>query len=229
MTTRAVQIDPVTRSIRRTDRIRPESGRPDCSGESKAGLHHQKPIPADWFRFYFSDISLRSGEILTESGNISSNPVRFSLDLAKSHWILGKYCWNLENYRQNLGFLPDLCSFHRFLAVFSDLWLRPTRHHPLMVWTVQSDYSGGSAAGAFFSHSILASRFRVGHKPDPDRPMDSPNYYYHCNISNSSLPLIHFPKILLYCFTNFLDRPKNLIYIVVITFLFYPSFFFFNN
>ena len=157
---RAVQIDPVTRSIRRTDRMRPESGRPNCSGGSVAGLHHQKPIPANWFRFsspktwktrtdwkitrlrpkfpdsgdslqrirrrnpHFSDISLRSSEILTESGNISSNLVRFSLDLAKSHWILGKY-------RRNLGFLPDLCSFHHFLAVFSDLWLWPIRPPPV--------------------------------------------------------------------------------------------------
>ena len=47
----AVQIHPVTRSTRKTDRNRPESGRPDCSGGSAADLHHQKPIPADRFRF----------------------------------------------------------------------------------------------------------------------------------------------------------------------------------
>ena len=49
--TRAVQIDPVTRPTRRTDRIRPESGRLDCFGGSTAGLHYQKPILADRFRF----------------------------------------------------------------------------------------------------------------------------------------------------------------------------------
>ena len=48
---RAVQIHPVTRSTRKTDRNRPESGRPDCSGGSAADLHHQKPIPADRLRF----------------------------------------------------------------------------------------------------------------------------------------------------------------------------------
>ena len=47
---RAVQIDLVTRPTRRTDWTRPESDRPDCFGESVAGLHHQKPIPAGRFR-----------------------------------------------------------------------------------------------------------------------------------------------------------------------------------
>ena len=29
--------------------------------------------------------------------------------------------------------------------------------------------------GAFFSHPIPAGRFRVRHKPDSDRPVDSPS------------------------------------------------------
>ena len=28
-------------------------------------------------------------------------------------------------------------------------------------------------AGEFFQNSILSDQFRVGHKPDPDRPVDS--------------------------------------------------------
>ena len=43
-------------------------------------------IPVIFFPF-FGFISLRSDEILTGSGEISSNPVRFSPDLAKSHRI----------------------------------------------------------------------------------------------------------------------------------------------
>ena len=42
---------------------------------------------------------------------------------------------------------------------------------------VRSDSTGGfsrSAAGLEFLHPIWSGRLRVGHKPDPDRPVDSP-------------------------------------------------------
>ena len=48
---KAVQIDPNTRSIRRTDRIQLETSQPDYSGGSATGLHLQKLIPAGWFGF----------------------------------------------------------------------------------------------------------------------------------------------------------------------------------
>ena len=51
LTSWAVQIDSVTRSIRRTDRIQLESGQPDCSSRLAVGLHYQKLILAGRFRF----------------------------------------------------------------------------------------------------------------------------------------------------------------------------------
>ena len=51
---------------------------------------------------------------MTESGDISSNLVRFSPDLEKSHWILGKYHQNLENYHRNLGFFAGSMFFSSF-------------------------------------------------------------------------------------------------------------------
>ena len=92
---RAVQIDPVTRPTKRIDRIRPESDRPDCSGRSAAGLHYQKPIPADQFRFSSPKIRktrtdqnisklwpkfLYSGDSFPESGEETQIPVMFPLD-----------------------------------------------------------------------------------------------------------------------------------------------------
>ena len=44
-----------------------------------------------------------------------------------------------------------------------------------MFWTAWLDYSDRLAAGAFFLHLILTSRFQVGHKLDPDQSMDSPS------------------------------------------------------
>ena len=62
----------------------------------------------------FSDISCRSDEILTGSGQISTNPMRFPLDLAKSHRIR----W-------------DFLQIWVFLAIFSYQWHRST-HPPLV-------------------------------------------------------------------------------------------------
>ena len=66
------------------------------------------------------------------------DPVRFWLDLEKSNQIrrdfcriLGKSHRNLENYRRNLCLFAGSVFFHRFLVVFSDLWLRPTRPTPV--------------------------------------------------------------------------------------------------
>ena len=183
---RAVQIDPVTRSIRRIDRIRPESGRPDCSGGSAAGLHHQKPIPVDRFRFSspktrktrtdrkitrlrpkFSD----SGDSLQESGEETHisvifplDPVRFWPNLAISHqirWDFRRIWRNLTGSWENIAgiwkTITGIWVFCRICVLFTVFlpcsqmydsdW--PARH-PLMVWTVRSDYFGESAAGAFF-------------------------------------------------------------------------------
>ena len=161
---RAVQINLVTRPTRRTDQIRPESSRPDCSGGSAAGLHYQKLIPVD--RFRFSSLKTRktrtdrnisrlrpkfpySDDSFPESDEETQIPVMFPLDLVRfwtdqaiSHQIQWYVHQNLNGSQGNIAgiwkiiteiwvSLPDLCFFHRFLAVVSDLWLRPTRLPPV--------------------------------------------------------------------------------------------------
>ena len=117
---RAVQINPVTRPTRRTDQIRPESGWPDCSGKSVAGLHYQKPISVDRFRFSSpktrktrtdQNISrLRpkfpySGDSFPESDEETQIPVMFPLDLVRfwtdlaiSHQIQWYFHQNLTGF-----------------------------------------------------------------------------------------------------------------------------------
>ena len=130
--TRAVQIDPVTRPTRRTDRIRLESGRLDCFGGSTAGLHYQKPIPADRFRFSSPktwktrinrNISrLRpkcpfSGDSFPESGEETQipvmfllDPVRFWMDLAISHQIRWYFRQNLTRSGEISMYLKEISS-----------------------------------------------------------------------------------------------------------------------
>ena len=212
---RAVQIDPVTRPTKRTDRIRPESDRPDCSGRSAAGLHYQKPIPADRFRFsspkirktrtdqnisklwpkflYFGDSFPESGEETQIPVMFPLDPMRFWMDLAISHQIQWYFRQNLTGFGEISMDLKEISSEFgklslesRFLyrsCVFFIVFLPCSQiydsnrlaRHSLVVWTVWPDYSNGLAAGAFFSRPIPAGRFRVGHKPDSDRPVDNPN------------------------------------------------------
>ena len=115
------------------------------------------------------------------------DPVRFWTDLAISHQIQWYFHQNLTGSSEisidlreispESGFLCRICVFFTIFSLCSQIndSDRPA-HHPLIVWTVRPDYFGGSAAGAFFSHPIPAGQFQVGHKPDPDRPLDSPNH-----------------------------------------------------
>ena len=115
--TRAVQIDPITRPTRRTNQIRTEFGWPDYSGGSVAGLHYQKPIPADQFRFsspktrktrtnwnisrlqpkfpYSGDSFPEFGEETQIPVMFPLDPVRFWTDLAISHQIRWYFRQNL--------------------------------------------------------------------------------------------------------------------------------------
>ena len=63
---KAVQIDPNTRSTRRTDRIQLETSRPDYSGVLAPGLHLQKLISTG--RFGFSSRKTRTTERFLDSG-----------------------------------------------------------------------------------------------------------------------------------------------------------------
>ena len=120
LTSRAVQIDPITRSIRRTDRIRLESGRLDYSSGLAVGLHYQKPIlegrfwfssPKTWKTRTVQNISrlqpkfLDSGNSFPESDEKTQIPVispldpaRFWLNLSISHQIR----WDFRRIWRNL-------------------------------------------------------------------------------------------------------------------------------
>jgi len=116
----------------------PDSSQNFQNSAKKPKFRRKNPDSDDIFPDSGS-ISLRSDGILTGSGEISSNPVRFSPNLAKSHWIR----WD---FRRILFFPP----FSRHPESN-----QPARHL-LMFWTAQPDYSGGSATGAFFFHPILS-------------------------------------------------------------------------
>ena len=51
-----------------------------------------------------------------------------------------------------------------------------TDRRPLKVRSARSDQQCRSAAGWISGQPIWSGRFRVGHKPDPDRPVDSPSH-----------------------------------------------------
>ena len=77
-------LSPKTRKTR-TDRRKTQipARNPD-SGEKNSRIQRKKPISRPK-NPDSGDISRRSGEILTGSGEISSNPMRLPPDLAKSH------------------------------------------------------------------------------------------------------------------------------------------------
>ena len=118
-------------------------------------------------------ISRRSNKILMESSEISSNPVRLKPDLTKSH----RFWWDFRQIWVFLTFSRSFLAFF-FFAVFSDLWRRPTR--PSTHWSMirPTRLLRRSAASEFSQNSILSGRFRVGHKLDLDRPMDSPKHIF---------------------------------------------------
>ena len=93
----------------------PDSSQNFQNSAKKLKFQRKNPDSDDIFPDSGS-ISLRSDGILTESGEISSNPVRFSPNLAKSHWIR----WDFRR----------ICVFS---TVFSPSWIRPTHPPPVDV------------------------------------------------------------------------------------------------
>ena len=100
------------------------------------------------------------------------DPMRFWPDLAKSHRIRWDFCQIWQNLIESDEIFARSVFFPLFSRHPESDWLA---RHLLMFWTAWLDYSGRLAVGAFFLHLIPASRFQVGHKPDPDQPMDSPS------------------------------------------------------
>ena len=162
MRSRAVQIDLVTRPTRRTNQIRTEFGWPDYSGGSVAGLHYQKPIPTD--RFRFSSPKTRktrtnwnisrlqpkfpySGDSFPESGEETQipvmfplDPVRFWTDLAISHQIRWYFRQNLTGSAKSQWILGkyrrNLENYRRNLGFFAGfVFFSPFSHRVLRSMT----------------------------------------------------------------------------------------------
>ena len=133
---------------------------------SMAGLGLQNPKMAGWLAGFLSKTRRNPTESRSQhfpaklftSGEISAISTN-------SKKIRRKYHWNF------VDFVIKLPDFGRF----SDLQLQPNR--PLSVeGSIRPIRSTGqSAAGWISGQSILSGLFRVGHKPDLDRPVDKPN------------------------------------------------------
>ena len=101
-----------------------------------------------------SEISTRSGGNLTESSEISPDPVRSLPDLA--HFGLKSTI---------LAGFSTVDGFDRTDRVSGSKPTAPIR------------LSRRSVASQNVLHPSLAGQSRVGHKPDPDRPVDTPIHY----------------------------------------------------
>ena len=107
------------------------------------------------------------------------DPVRFWPDLAKPHWIQ----WDFRRIWRNLidsdeifvGFGFFSLFSHSFVTVFSYQWRRPIRLPPVEGLVCLTCLLWRLVAGEILLHSILSGQFRVGHKPDPNWPMDTSN------------------------------------------------------
>ena len=123
---RAVQIDSVTRPTRKTDRNRPESGRPDCSSGSAADLHHQKSIPAG--RFDFPPLKPEPTERFPDSGQNFQIPARIS----SFRWEFSRIRREFSRIRRKtqipatfpldrVRFWPDLAKSHQIQLDFCQI------------------------------------------------------------------------------------------------------------
>ena len=110
----------------------------------------------------------------------------------KSHKIQWDYhrIWrNLidsdEIFARSRVFLP-------FSRVFSETRRRPTRPPPVEVWPKPTRLLRRSTTGEIFQNPIPSGWFRVGHKPNPNQPVDSPKRKHNCRYYQGELTIIEF-------------------------------------
>ena len=102
------------------------------------------------------------------------DPVRFQPDLDGSGQIsvqsrrIRPYFGQIS--KDPIRFRPDLVPSDKLETDPNQLETDETR-------TEKSNQISGSVSGQFFIHPPHSGRVRVGHKPDPARPVDTPSVY----------------------------------------------------
>ena len=137
----------------------------------------------------FGRPSLRSAQIrprfslfLTQICLIPANPTQIYSSLTPTRLNLGQIFIYPKESRPNLFRFGQIWQDSvRFWLKTSELEnLKLTDSHPKTDTTrpAWSETSGGSAVGRNLPHLIMSGQVWVGHKPDPARPMDTPNHYF---------------------------------------------------
>ena len=115
-----------------------------------------------------------SDELLRLSNHFRRNLVQILQDLARSWQIrpdFGMISTALNRFR------PDLTRSGHISASVIKPETDPNQLKTDETRTEKSDQIFGSVSGQFFIHLPHSGRVRVGHKPDPTQPVDTPSCY----------------------------------------------------
>ena len=108
-------------------------------------------------------------ETFNVSGEIFSIPEQIRRDLEVIRRNLGQISTDPARFR------PDLVESGQISASTVKPETDPKQPETDKTRTEKSGQSSGSVSGQIFIHPTKSGRFRVGHKPDPARPVDTPN------------------------------------------------------
>ena len=120
-------------------------------------------------------------------------------------WICGSVLWVCRSSLwvcRSVDFVLQESKFSVWSLYFGRNQSRPP---PIRA---RFDSTGGfwqSAAGLELLHPFRSGRLRVGHKPDPDRPVDNPTLCNEIILLLYSLPFFHLSHPCVDRITNFLD------------------------
>ena len=147
------------------------------------GFQTHKPDPTRvGCRFFLSkpvtpdpnQILSLSNELLRLSDHFWLNLVQILRDPTRSWQIqpdFGLISTALNRFR------PDLARSGHISASVIKLETDPNQLETDETRTEKSEQISGSVSGQFFIHLPHSGRVRVGHKPDPTQPVDTPSYY----------------------------------------------------
>ena len=143
-----------------------------------------------WDPARFEEIQADFGDFWCRSTGFLQIPENF-LKISATIWcIFAQISWVLQKSGDDLMyFCLDLVIFAQILRRSGEKYRSPSKwnlrqHHrrlqPIrpLIKQLQSDLTRWclrSAAGFLAGNPMSSGRFRVGHKPDPDRPVDTPS------------------------------------------------------
>ena len=205
---RLVQTHPRLDPPEGLDQNRFETGRPEYSGGRWPVFSPQKSTPTGQFRFLSlktrktwtdrrkTQILMKKNPDLTQKTQIQAifqvDQARFWHDLVKSHQIQ----WDYHRIWRNLIDSDEIFTGSRvflpFSRVFSETRRRPTCPPPVEVWPRSTRLLRRSTTSEIFQNPIPSGRFRVGHKPNPNQPVDSPKRKHNCRYYQGELTIIEF-------------------------------------